>query len=194
MNGGFRFEHIMGGYITEGRVVKPLREGDATLAVGLDGKIVLGELGRDLFDDGSWVSMRQNLILIVDGGQSQVQRGIQQGVWWGADYGEEVYVPRSAVCELADGRLAYALVGRVNADQLARSLINLGCVKAMQLDINGSWPAFTTYPHNLDGSLQPQLIDRRMGTNVGRYLNGSAKEFVAFFDVGLLPPFSVLDS
>ena len=31
-NGGFRFEHIKGGYYTEGRMVKPLRDGDATLA------------------------------------------------------------------------------------------------------------------------------------------------------------------
>ncbi len=194
MNGGFRFEHIKGGYVTEGEVVKPLRAGDATLAVGRDGRLVLGQLGRDLFDDGSWTSLRQNLILIVDGGQSQVQRGIAEGVWWGADFGREVYVNRSAVCELADGRLAYLLVGIVDAEQLAQSLINLGCIKAIQLDINGTWPSYMVYPRDPDGTLDAQLIDRRMGTNARRYLNGSTKEFFAFFDAGLVPQASVLDA
>jgi len=194
MNGGFRFEHINGGYMTEGKVVKPLRDGDATLAIAKDGVMRIGALGRDFTNDGSWASLRQNLILIVDGGQSQVARGISEGVWWGADYGRNVYVPRSAVCELADGRIAYALVADVNAEQLARSLIELGCVKAMQMDINGTWPSFVTYPHDAEGRLHPQLVDRRMGSNPGRFLNGSTKEFFAFFDAGQVPAGSVLDA
>jgi hypothetical protein len=193
MNGGFRFEHIKGGYVTEGVVVKPLRQGDATLAVGRDGKLVLGQLGRDIIDDGTWVSLRQNLILIVDGGRSQVQRGIQEGVWWGADYGREVYVPRSAVCTMADGRLAYALVGKVDAEQLAQSLIAIGCVKAMQLDINGTWPSFATYEQKPGGRPVGHLVDTRMGNHATRYLDGSTKEYFAFFDAALVPPQSVLD-
>ncbi|MEO6126678.1 MAG: phosphodiester glycosidase family protein [Ilumatobacteraceae bacterium] len=194
MNGGFRFEHIKGGYKTEGVTVKPLRDGDATLAVGLDGHVAIGQLGRDLFDDGSWISLRQNLVLIVDAGQSQVQHGLDEGVWWGADYGNEVYVPRSAVCELADGRIAYALVGNVNATQLADSLINLGCVRAMQMDINGTWPVFFTFTTGADGSVETYFLDNRMGGNPNRYLTGSTKEFFAFFDTTLVPGSSVLDN
>lgn len=193
MNGGFRFEHIKGGYKTEGTTVKPLKDGDATLAVAKDGRLALGQLGRDLLDDGSWISLRQNLILIVDDGQSQVQRGVDEGVWWGADYGNEVYVPRSAVCEMADSRLAYVLVGKVNASQLAQSLINLGCVKAMQLDINGTWPVFFTFAPGGDGALTGTFLDRRMGGNPSRYITGSTKEFFAFFDSTLVPAGSVLD-
>lgn len=193
MNGGFRFEHIKGGYKTEGTTVKPLKDGDATLAVAKDGRLAIGQFGRDLRDDGSWISLRQNLILIVDAGQSQVQQGVAEGVWWGADYGNEVYVPRSAVCELADGRLAYVLVGKVNASQLAQSLINLGCVKAMQLDINGTWPVFFTFTTGGDGALTGRFLDRRMGGNPSRYITGSTKEFFAFFDSTLVPSGSVLD-
>ncbi|MCU1399473.1 MAG: hypothetical protein JWN62_2582 [Acidimicrobiales bacterium] len=194
MNGGFRFEHIKGGYVTEGVTVKPLRDGDATLAIGKDGHVVIGQLGRDLFDDGSWISLRQNLELIVDNGQSQVQHGIADGVWWGADYGNRVYVPRSAVCELPDGRIAYALVGRVDATQLAESLINIGCVKAMQMDINGTWPVFFTFGLGADGAITSHFLDQRMGGDPNRYLNGSTKEFFAFFDATLVPAGSVLDS
>ncbi len=194
MNGGFRFEHIKGGYKTEGVVVKPLKNGDATLAVGTDGHLALGEYGRDLTDDGSWISLRQNLILIVDKGKSQIQKGLDQGVWWGADYGNAVYVPRSAACVMGDGRLAYVLVGKVNATQLAQSLINIGCVKAMQLDINGTWPVFFTFGPDDNGNLTGHFVDKRMGGSPNRYLKGSTKEFFAFFDATLVPAGSVLDS
>ncbi|MCU1391766.1 MAG: hypothetical protein JWM34_194 [Ilumatobacteraceae bacterium] len=193
MNGGFRFEHIKGGYKTEGVTVKPLREGDATLAIAKDGHMVIGQLGRDLSDDGSWISLRQNLVLMVDHGQSQVERGIQEGVWWGADYGNAVYVLRSAVCQLADGRLAYVVVGQVDATQLADSLINVGCVEAMQMDINGSWPAFFTYSRASAGSTASHFLDSRMGGDPNRYLTSSTKEFFAFFDSTVVPPGSVLD-
>lgn len=193
MNGGFRFEHIKGGYVTEGKVVKPLKDGDATLAVGEDGKLVLGKLGRDLFDDGSWVSIRQNLTLMVDGGTSWVQWGRENGTFWGANYGKDVYVNRSGACELYDGRLMYLMVGPVSAEQFADSMINVGCEKGIQLDINGTWPNFFTFQKNADGSVLPIFLDRRMGSNTYRYINGSAKEFFAFFDTALVPAQSVLD-
>lgn len=194
MNGGFRFEHIDGGYMTEGVVVKPLRDGDATVAIGRDGTLTIGALGADIVDDGSWASLRQNLILIVDGGISQVQRGIDEGVWWGADFGRSVYVARSAICELGDGRIAYLMVADVNAEQLAQTLINVGCVQAMQMDINADWPQFAVYGHTADGTLDPQFIDQRMSGNRFRYLNGATKEFFAFFDATLVPEPSALDA
>ncbi|MCB9380810.1 MAG: phosphodiester glycosidase family protein [Acidimicrobiaceae bacterium] len=193
-NGGFRFDHFKGGYKTEGVELRPMRDGDATLAVATDGRLVLGVYGRDLVDDGTWVSLRQNLIPIVDGGVSQVRRGIREGVWWGADNGDEVYVPRSAACTMADGRLAYLMVGDVDAEQLAQSLINVGCVTAMQLDINGTWPTFFYYEHGPDGSLTPHFLDTRMRGTTRKYLDTSTKEFFAFFDVGLVPEQSVLDA
>lgn len=193
MNGGFRFDHFKGGYVTEGITVRPLRDGDATIAIGRDGRMTIGVYGRDLVDDGSWSSLRQNLIPIVDAHQSQVRIGIQQGVWWGADHGDEVYVPRSAVCELDDGRIAYAYVSSVDAYQLADSLVSMGCRIAVQLDINGTWPLFYTYGHAPDGTVTRQLVDRRMRDSKNRYLTGTEKDFFAFFDAELVPDPSPLD-
>ena len=192
-NGGFRLEHIKGGYVTEGTTIKALKDGDATLAVNKDGSLHIGALGRDIKNDGSWLSLRQNLRLIVDGGVSKVAEGIKLGVWWGADFGNKVYVNRSGVCEIADGRLAYVLIGKVDAEQFAQSMINIGCVKAMQLDINGTWPNFDFFTHGANGSITPHLVDDRMGTNLTRYLKGSRKEFIALFDTGKVPAQSVLD-
>jgi hypothetical protein len=193
MNGGFRFEHIKGGYMNEGKVVKPLKQGDATIAIDKTGKMVMGKLGRDLQDDGSWASMRQNLELIVDNGASNVAQGIANGVWWGADNGNAVYVKRSGVCSMPDGRLAYVLVDQVDAEQFAQSLIALGCTRAMQLDINVDWPSFAIYNWNGTKS-NPHFVDKRMSGNLRRYVDGSTKEFFAFFDRAQVATGTVLDS
>ena len=193
MNGGFRLDHIKGGYMSEGTVVKPLRQGDATLAIDRTGRVVLGVLGRDVFDDGSWASMRQNLELIVDGGRSNVRAGSANGVWWGADNGNAVYVKRSGVCTVADGRVAYVMADQVDAEQFAQTLIGMGCVNAMQMDINVDWPLFTTFSHDT-GKAVPHLLDRRMSGNARRALDGSTKDFVAFFDAGSVPTNSALDA
>ncbi|HNJ98999.1 MAG TPA: hypothetical protein PLV13_12795, partial [Ilumatobacteraceae bacterium] len=71
---------------------------------------------------------------------------------------------------------------------------NMGCMKAIELDVNGTWPNFQSFVHNADGSLQPIFLDRRMGSNTYRYLRKSAKEFFAFFDIAQLPATSVLDA
>jgi Phosphodiester glycosidase len=190
-NGGFRLEHIKGGYETEGRVVKRLVDGEATLAISRTGQITIGEFGRDLTDDGTWLSLRQNLPLMVDGGASQVAN--HAGVWWGADYHNKIYVTRSAVCLVADGHLVYATVGPVDAPMMADALVDIGCVRAMQLDINGQWPTFVTYDTNSDGSRQGVFLDRRMGGDANRYLRGSSREFVALFDASMVPTPSALD-
>jgi Phosphodiester glycosidase len=189
-NGGFRFEHIAGGYKTEGRVVRELKNGEGTLAIDRNGKVSIGEFGRDLTDDGTYISMRQNLPLLVDKGVSQV--AAHGKTWWGADFGDVIFVVRSSICVLADGRLMYGAVGKVDANMLADSLVHMGCQRAMQLDINGTWPTFETFPADADGAKHGNFLDRRMGGSRDRYLTGSSREFVAFFDPKLFPANSVV--
>ncbi len=189
-NGGFRFEHIKGGYKNEGRSVKELKDGQGTVAISKTGKITIGEFGRDIKDDGSWLSFRQNLPLLVDSGKSMVDS--HSDTWWGADYGNVLFVLRSSICQLADGRLMYGAVGKVDAKTLAQSLVNMGCQRAMQMDINGTWPTFHTFPVEADGAQHGNALDKRMGGSRDRYLNGSTREFFGFFETAALPPDNLL--
>ena len=66
-------------------------------------------------------------------------------------------------------------------------MINIGCVKAMQLDINGTWPQFCTYKGFGTNRRLGLPIDSRM-TNPNRYVVRSAKDFIAFFDPATLKP------
>jgi len=190
-NGGFKFKDMQGGYFTEGRVVKPLLVGDATLAISRTGELTIGVYGTDLTNDGSWVTLRQNLPLIVDDGREVVSTARERGqahVYWGDNFGGVLLDLRSALCIRTDGLMMYAVVGNVDINGLAAALIGAGCKRAMQLDINGRWPQFLTFDQPGTSSRAPIALDTRM-THLDRYLTvGSKKDFVALFDPMLLPP------
>jgi len=191
-NGGFRFDNEPGGYLTEGRVVRPLLAGQATLAIDRGGRLFIGEYGRDLTNDGTWVSLRQNLPLIVDRGVSQVP--LKPGTNWGKNYHNVIFVTRSALCLRSDARYAYVSVGPVDAPLLGDTLVALGCQRAIELDINGTWPTFFSFHAVPAGGATADFLDKRMGGSRARYLTGSSKEFFAAFDPASVPPGSILDA
>jgi len=182
-NGGFRLEHIKGGYVTEGRTVRRLRNGEATLAIGRDGRLALGVWGKDLTDDGSWASVRQNLPPVVMDGAVSVKKF--PGTYWGDDFHRVTFTYRSAICTRRDGLLMYVAIGDVDIMLLGRALVVMGCLTAMQLDINGNWPQFDTFGGFGQDKRVPALLDRRM-SNAARYLRRSTKDFIALFDPATL--------
>jgi len=183
-NGGFRFEHQPGGYVTEGKTVRKMRVGYATFAISHNGFSTVGVWGEDLHDDGSWSSLRQNLPPLVQNGKSVYAN--YPKVDWGEDYGNKVYNFRSAVCLRTDGLMMFVAVGKVNIGMLADTLVVLGCKTGMELDINGNWPYFAVYDGFGTPDRHGQIIDNRMG-DPNRHLTGSTKDFFALFDAETLP-------
>jgi len=178
-NGGFRFEHEPGGYVTEGKTVRKLRKGYATLAISQDGISTVGIWGETITDDGSWATLRQNLPPLVHNGKSVYAN--YPKVDWGNDFGNKVYNFRSAICLRTDGLMMFVAVGKVNIGMLADTLLVLGCKTGMELDINGQWPYFAVYSDFGKATRWGEIIDNRMG-DPNRHLNGSTKDFFALFD------------
>lgn len=177
-NGGFLFKHIRGGYFTEGKVVKPLLPGQATLGVRKDGRLVLGIYGKDMTNDGSWLSLRQNLPPIVDQGQNSLAQ--YPGTYWGNDFHSVDLNYRSAICNRSDGKMMYVAMGMVRITTLSDELARLGCTLAMELDINGHWPQFVWFPPGAPGH-KGSLLDPKMW-KPERYVTSSQKDFIAMFD------------
>ena len=178
-NGGFRFEHQPGGYVTEGKTVRKLRKGYATLAISQDGISTVGIWGDTITDEDSWASLRQNLPPLVHNGKSVYAN--YPKVDWGNDFGNKVYNFRSAICLRTDGLMMFVAVGKVNIGMLADTLVVLGCKTGMELDINGQWPYFSVYSDFGKATRRGEIIDNRMG-DPNRHLNGSTKDFFALFD------------
>lgn len=177
-NGGFRKEHARGGYYTEGRLVWPLVEGSATIAIDKQGRMSLGVWGVDPgFNDTEidrWSTVRQNLLpTVVDGRPSpELKRG-----YWGGGKKGEIFILRSAACVRHDGLILFAIAGPTDATTLASALVDAGCRTAMQLDQNESYPRGYVYtPDSISE------IDSRMMGKSTDYLTGSLREFFAFFE------------
>jgi uncharacterized protein YigE (DUF2233 family) len=144
-NSGFRTSDANGGYYTEDKTVVPLRQGAASFVIYDDGTATVGQWGRDVSMTPNVVAVRQNLDLLVDGGQPAPGLNANDTARWGYTLGNQVYVWRSGVGVTADGALVYVGGPDLNITDLANVLVSAGAIRAMELDINTDWVNFASY-------------------------------------------------
>jgi hypothetical protein len=146
-NGGFRFKDSAGGFFNGGLAAPALVDGAASLVIRADGTVDVGQWGRDDVMGPNIASVRQNLPLIIDGGQPVSGLDDNANQRWGSTLGSRVYVWRSAVGVRPDGTLVYAASDGLTATSLADMLVRAGVVRAMELDINPNWVTFNLFAH-----------------------------------------------
>jgi hypothetical protein len=173
-NGGFKMSDAHGGYYTEGRTIKPLARGGASLVIYANGSITVGAWGSDVTMTPSVVAVRQNLFPLVAGGRpSALASTPRWGVWGGTCpcgaglHGSE-YQWRSGVGVTADGALVYVVGPVLSPLMLADLLVRAGAVRGMELDINPTWPVFASFtPAAPNGLAAPSngagLVDTYLG-------------------------------
>lgn len=161
-NGGFLMKQALGGYYTEGRTIYPLRSGAASLVIYADGRVDVGEWDRDVVMTPDVVSVRQNLLPLVAGGQATPLAASADWRSWGATCGAtSCSTPgvehqwRSGVGVTSDGALVYVTGPTLAPGQLAQLLVRAGVVRGMQLDINPNWPVFAAYDPGGQGLAAP---------------------------------------
>jgi hypothetical protein len=183
-NSGFRLSGSRGGYYAEGRTVRPLVNGAASLVIDSVGRPSVGMWGRDVSMEPTVASVRQNLSLIVDHGAPVTGLDKNANGLWGATLGNRVLVWRSGVGVTANGALLYAAGNGLSVSSLARVLAAAGAVRAMELDINSEWTRFFSYD-SLDLSRPAALAgvklvpDMRSSPNL--YLEAETRDFIALF-------------
>lgn len=175
-NGGFQTKDTRGGWYTDGRILKGLVPGEASIVIYRDGHIAVGEWERDVNLTPDVVSVRQNLPLLVDGG-TPVPAADNPSAWGGSVAG--VATARAGVGVDANGGVVVAQA-RVSPRGLADALVAAGAGRAMQLDINPDWVAFVLYDRNPDGSIRGTRV---MGTGgpSSLYLTPYSRDFFAVY-------------
>ena len=173
-NGGFKSSAGVGGVEIDGRVVTPLRNGEASLAVGPNGTPRIGIWGQGFPPTGAAIpSVLQNLPPIVMAGVPSSQ--INDPRAWGATLGGGSVVARSALGEDPSGDLVYAASMHTLPVDLASAPISVRCVVAMELDINPEWVQADTAP--APGlALATQVPGQTRPAN--QYLDGWTHDFV----------------
>jgi len=183
-NGGFRFQDAKGGFYAEGREEHPLEAGAASIVVRTDGSLDIGMWGRDHVMGPTIATVRQNLVLIVDGGRPVDDLDATDTHKWGNTLGNKVLVWRSGVGVRADGTIVYAASNGLSVLSLAILLAQAGCVRAMELDINPEWVTYNIFSHPdpanplaTDGALLLPDMQRP----ADRFLQEESRDFVALY-------------
>jgi phosphodiester glycosidase len=176
-NGGFRLDASRGGYFTEGRTVRPLVGGRASLVIFADGHVDIGLWGRDAVMSANVASVRQNLDLIVDNGQLVSGLSDANNSRWGATLGNLIYTWRSGVGIDARGNLVYVAGPGLNVDTLATVLQHAGCIRAMELDINPEWTTLMVYRPGSSALAASKLLTN-MQRPADRYLHSGTRDFI----------------
>jgi hypothetical protein len=183
-NSGFRMRDARGGFSLDGVTARPLVDGAASFVIDKDGSATVGSWGRDVQMGPNVVAVRQNLQLIVDGGQLVPGLSDNLNGAWGQTLGQKVLVWRSAVCVDAHGGVIFGYGNGLGALSLAELMQRAGCQRAMELDINSSWTTFNFYapveagnPASVLGT--KMLADQRKPGD--RYLAPDARDFIAVF-------------
>ena len=179
-NGGFKMADAHGGYYTEGRMIRPLTRGDASLVIYVNGSVTVGAWGSDVTMTRSVAAVRQNLFPLVAGGRPSPRAFTRTWRVWGGTcpceqerHGTE-HQWRSGLGVTADGALVYVVGPLLDPPQVADLLVRAGAVRGMELDINPTWPVFATF--------KPTAQDGLAAPSNGASLTATSRGPATFFD------------
>jgi hypothetical protein len=144
-NAGFRMPDAQGGYYTDQHVVIPLRHGGASVVIYKNGSVNIGAWGENVRMTPQVVSVRQNLVLLVNHGKAVSGLNANDTSVWGYTLSNAVYVSRSALGITKNGALVYVGGPSLNITDLAHLLVRAGAVRGLELDINQDWVNFATF-------------------------------------------------
>jgi hypothetical protein len=179
-NGGFQMNDAHGGYYTEGRMIKPLVQGAASIVIYANGAITVGAWGSDVTMTPSVVAVRQNLFPLVVNGKPAPRASTRTWRVWGGTcpcgrglQGSE-HQWRSGLGVTAEGALVYVVGPGLTPVQVADLLVRAGVVRGMELDINPTWPVFASFKPATQGGLA--------APSNGVQLTNTARGPATFFD------------
>lgn len=178
-NGGFMATHGAYGAMSGGIEALPAKEGYATIAIGADGAVRIGEWGSDLgADGGPYAAWRQNARLITQNGAVNERVYTGSAVNWGSSINGDVVTWRSALGIDENNEVLYFVAGpSLSMPALAEALTAVHAHNSLLLDINESWVHFAAI-HYADGvPMAEPLLPEGMDTTVDRYLRQSSRDF-----------------
>jgi hypothetical protein len=176
-NSGFKLSDDHGGFTLNGHAYAPMQDGQATLVGYANGSVDVIDWRYGPGAPANVTFARQNLPLIVDEGVATANAA--NTAEWGATVGNATLVWRSGIGIDRHGNLIYAAGEDQTVASLAKTLIDAGAVRAMELDINSYWVSFITY--GLPDAGQPQNLLPSMERSASRYLEPDDRDFFAVY-------------
>ena len=176
-NSGFYEKDGPAGFFTNHTLYFPMVKGLATVVRYTNGTVGITQWAGGPNPGPTVLMARQNLPLLVN--NSRPTPGTANNFAWGLTLYGAAAVWRSALGIDKNGNLIYAAAPAQTAASMASVMVQLHCVRAMELDINPEWPIFVTYAG--PGAQSPALDVPNPNQIPGRFLYSSTKDFFAVF-------------
>ena len=181
-NGGFRLtDPSHPGYYSQGRLVKPLVDGEASLVLHADGTADVGTWNREVRMGPDVSSVRQNLMPLVDDGavnQTCASGGPKE---WGTTIGQAAFIHRSGFGVTASGVEVYVAGPALSVCTLGNILLDAGVVRGMELDINPDWVSGAYFHTQRTGSPRNYKLFPAEKVPSQHYFAPSSRDWFAWF-------------
>ncbi|HEY4005638.1 MAG TPA: hypothetical protein VGM60_10710 [Pseudonocardia sp.] len=181
-NAGFRLNGASGGgYYSEHRTVVPLRNGAASLVLNNDGTAQVGAWNRDVRMGPAVASVRQNLVLLVDGGKVNPTCASGGTAQWGSTIGQAAFIHRSGFGVTANGAEVYVGGPALSVCSLGNLLAAAGVVRGMELDINPNWVSGTYFHRNPHGNPKGFRLFPGEQVSPAHYFTTSSRDWYGWY-------------
>ena len=177
-NSGWKLKDITGGFYLAGRAGAPLVNGEASAVIDDQGRLSIGQWGRDFTMDSHVRAVRQNLQLVVDDGVPVDGLSANGNGRWGNSKNQLQYTARSGLGTTASGDLVYVAGTAMNLQTLATAMADAGIVRGMELDIHSNMPSFSSWiPTEGGPTVAPVKLLPAMHRPADRYLAPDQRDF-----------------
>jgi hypothetical protein len=181
-NGGFRLtDPSHPGYYSQGRTVARLVDGEASLVLRADGTADVGSWNHEVRMAPDVVSVRQNLVPLVDDGELNQTCATGGTKEWGTTIGQTAFIHRSGFGVTASGVEVYVAGPALSVCTLGRILQDAGVVRGMELDINPDWVSGAYFHPQSSGAPQSFTLFPDEKVSPRHYLQASTRDWFAWF-------------
>ncbi|MEU0496105.1 hypothetical protein [Mycobacterium sp. NPDC006124] len=181
-NGGFRLtDPSHPGYYSQGRTVRRLVDGEASLVLRADGTADVGSWNQEVRMAPGVTSVRQNLVPLVDAGAVNPTCATGGTKEWGTTIGQTAFIHRSGFGVTATGVEVYVAGPAMSVCTLGRILADAGVVRGMELDINPDWVSGAYFHPQPGGSPQGFKLFPDEKVSSQHYLQPSSRDWFAWF-------------
>jgi hypothetical protein len=179
-NSGFKMSSYSGGFFLDGATVRTLVDDKASAVIDDTGRLSIGQWGRDIQMNSHVRAVRQNLALIVEGGQPMAGLARNADLRWGTASNQLQYTWRSAMGITRSGDVVYVAGDKLNLATLGAALAQAGAVTGMELDIHSGMEFFSSWRYDGAGGSKPQRLMPAMVGPADRYVHPDQRDFFYF--------------
>jgi hypothetical protein len=176
-NAGFKMKDSHGGWWTPQAAAVPLVDGRASLVISQDGSVQVGSWNKTVRMTPQVVAVRQNLDMLITGGQLVAGLAGNAHGNWGTARSQFQYTWRSGIGTDARGNLIYIAGQGLTLATLATAMQHAGIREGMELDIHSYMVSFNIEQPTAKRAITSRRLLGSMNSPADRYLHDDQRDF-----------------